>query len=61
VCVVQAAIAKKYCDEQLPGFLKSIETLLTQHKSGDGFFVGDKVHSTNNAAVRFFHSKLISR
>jgi len=42
-CAVQAAFAKKYCDEQLPGFLADIEKMLTQNKNGDGFFVGDKV------------------
>jgi len=42
--VLQAAFAKKYCEEQLPVFLTNIETMLKQNKNGDGFFVGDKVN-----------------
>jgi len=40
---VQAAIEKKYQDEQLPQVLSSLEALLKQNKNGEGFFVGDEV------------------
>ena len=40
---MQAAIAKKYCEEQLPGSLASLEAMLKLNKNGDGFFVGDAV------------------
>jgi len=41
---VQAAIEKKYQDEQLPQVLTSLEALLKQNKNGEGFFVGDEVN-----------------
>jgi len=44
--LTQAAIAKKYREEQLPEFLSALEALLKQNKNGDGFFVGDKVMDT---------------
>lgn len=49
----KAAIAKKYCDEQLPGFLADIEKMLTENKNGDGFFVGDKLTWADLAFVDF--------
>ena len=50
-CVMQAAHAKKYCDEQLPDFLANIEAMLKHNKNGDGFFVGDKVSLHNNSRI----------
>ena len=40
---MQAALKKKFLEEQLPTSLTSLEALLKQNKSGDGFFVGDEV------------------
>jgi len=41
---MQTAIAKKYCEEELPGSLAALEAMLKQNKNGDGFFVGDEVN-----------------
>jgi len=41
---MQAAMGKKYLEEQLPRFLASFEEMLKQNKNGDGFFVGDEVN-----------------
>lgn len=49
----KAAIAKKYCDDQLPGFLTMIENLLKENRNGDGFFVGDKLTWADLAFLDF--------
>ena len=50
---MQAAIAKKYCAEQLPGSLAALEALLKLNKNGDGFLVGDEVSKTSRFSLLF--------
>jgi len=49
---LQAAEAKKYCDNLLPGFLAGIENMLKQNNNGDGFFIGDQVNNVNAVLSR---------
>jgi len=51
---MQEAIAKKYCEEQLPGYLAALEAMLKQNKNGDGFFVGDEVNENNELQFSSF-------
>ena len=37
---------KKFIEEEMPDFLKKFETILTNNKGGNGYFVGDSVRIT---------------
>jgi len=58
---LQAAEAKKYCDNLLPGFLAGIENMLKQNNNGDGFFIGDQVNNVNAVLSRgWLGSRVVS-
>jgi len=39
----KAELKKKYIDEELPGYLTHLETILKHNHGGDGFFVGHEL------------------
>jgi len=49
----KTVLKTKYIDEQLPGYLTSIENLLKHNHGGDGFFVGTELTWADIAFAHF--------
>lgn len=47
-------IKKKYKEEQMPKFLGMLEKLLVSNKSGDGYFIGDKITVADVKVIGIF-------
>jgi len=44
---------KKYCDEQLPGYLTHLENILKANHGGDGYFVGNELTWADLSFLQF--------